>query len=88
MLSVSKKLTKEREEMCRELGRLHESMIELHDKMIMEMQVQDIFEDILKKTVDAFVDVSGSSTRKCHSAKKWTEARRQRVSHTDKKPIE
>ena len=39
MLSVSKKLTKEREEMCRELGRLHESMIELHDKMIMEMQV-------------------------------------------------
>ena len=39
VLSVSKKLTKEREEMCRDLGRLHESMLELHDKMIMELQV-------------------------------------------------
>ena len=39
MLSVSKKLTKEREEMCRDLGRLHESMLELHDKMIMQLQV-------------------------------------------------
>ena len=39
MLSVSKKLAKEREEMCRDLSRLHESMIELHDQMIMEMQV-------------------------------------------------
>ena len=39
ILSVSKKLTQEREDMCRDLSRLHESMIELHDKMIMEMQV-------------------------------------------------
>jgi len=39
VLSVSKKLAKEREEMCKELSKLHESMIELHDKMIMEMQV-------------------------------------------------
>ena len=36
---MSKKLTQEREDMCRDLSRLHESMIELHDKMIMEMQV-------------------------------------------------
>ena len=36
---MSKKLAKEREEMCRDLSRLHESMIELHDQMIMEMQV-------------------------------------------------
>ena len=36
---MSKKLAKEREEMCKELSKLHESMIELHDKMIMEMQV-------------------------------------------------
>ena len=27
--------------MSRELGRMHESMIELHDKMILEMQVLD-----------------------------------------------
>ena len=39
VLSVSKKLAKEREEMCRDLSRLHESMIELHDKMIMQIQV-------------------------------------------------
>ena len=39
MLSVSKKLAKEREEMCRDLSKLHESMIELHDKMILEIQI-------------------------------------------------
>ena len=39
VLAVSKKLTKEREELGRELGRLHENMLELHDKMILEMQV-------------------------------------------------
>ena len=39
VLSVSKKLAKEREEMCRDLSRLHESMIELHDKMIMQIQI-------------------------------------------------
>ena len=39
VLSVSKKLAQEREEMCRDLSKLHEFMIELHDKMIMEMQV-------------------------------------------------
>ena len=39
VLSVSKKLAKEREEMCRDLSKLHESMIELHDKMIMEIQI-------------------------------------------------
>ena len=39
VVSVSKKLAKEREEMCRDLSRLHESMIELHDKMIMQIQI-------------------------------------------------
>ena len=38
-MSVSKKLAKEREDMCRDLSKLHESMIELHDKMIMEIQI-------------------------------------------------
>ena len=38
-MSIAKKLTKERDEMCRELRRLHDSTIELHDNMIMELQV-------------------------------------------------
>ena len=38
-MSISKKLAKEREEMCRELRRLHDSTMELHDNMIMELQV-------------------------------------------------
>ena len=49
VLSVSKKLAKEREEMCRDLSRLHESMIELHDKMIMEIQILAQENSSLKK---------------------------------------
>ena len=49
MLSVSKKLAKEREEMCRDLSRLHESMIELHDKMIMQIQILAQENNSLKK---------------------------------------
>ena len=41
---MSKRLAKEREEMCRELGRLHDNMIELHDNMILEMQVCILFQ--------------------------------------------
>ena len=43
VLTVSKRLAKEREEMCRELGRLHDNMIELHDNMILEMQVTILY---------------------------------------------
>ena len=39
VMSIAKKLAKERDEMCRELRRLHDSTIELHDNMIMELQV-------------------------------------------------
>ena len=39
MLIVAKKLSKERDEMCRELARLYESMMELHNNMTMEIQV-------------------------------------------------
>ena len=39
VLLVGKKLSKERDEMCRELGRLYESMMELHNNMTMEIQV-------------------------------------------------
>ena len=49
MLSVSKKLAKEREEMCRDLSRLHESMIELHDKMILQIQILAQENNTLKK---------------------------------------
>ena len=49
VLSVSKKLAKEREEMCRDLSRLHESMIELHDKMIMQIQILAQENNSLKK---------------------------------------
>ena len=38
-MSIAKKLAKERDEMCRELKRLHDSTMELHDNMIMELQV-------------------------------------------------
>ena len=38
-MSIGKKLAKERDEMCRELRRLHETTMELHDNMIMELQV-------------------------------------------------
>ena len=38
VLTIGKRLARERDEMCRELRRLHESTLELHDKMIMEMQ--------------------------------------------------
>ena len=49
VLNVSKKLAKEREEMCRDLSRLHESMIELHDKMIMQIQILAQENNSLKK---------------------------------------
>lgn len=39
VLNVGKRLAKERDEMCRELKKLHDSTMELHDKMIMEIQV-------------------------------------------------
>ncbi|TRY68412.1 hypothetical protein TCAL_04100 [Tigriopus californicus] len=39
VLSISKKLAKERDEMCRELGRMYDSMMELHNNMTMEIQV-------------------------------------------------
>ncbi len=39
LISVGKRLSKEREEMSRELGKLQESVMELHDKLIMEIQV-------------------------------------------------
>ena len=49
VLNVSKKLAKEREEMCRDLSRLHESMIELHDKMILQIQILAQENNSLKK---------------------------------------
>ena len=39
VLSTAKKLAKERDEMCRELGRLYDQMMELHNNMTMEIQV-------------------------------------------------
>ena len=39
VMSIGKKLAKERDEMCRELRRLHDATMELHDNMIMELQV-------------------------------------------------
>ena len=39
LMSVGKRLAKERDEMSRELGKLQESVMELHDKLIMEIQV-------------------------------------------------
>ena len=48
-MSVSKKLAQEREEMCRDLSRLHESMIELHDKMILQIQILAQENSSLKK---------------------------------------
>ena len=39
VLALGNRLTKERDEMCKELRRLHESSMELHDNMIMEIQV-------------------------------------------------
>ena len=38
-MNLSKRLAKEREEMGRELRRLHENTLDLHDKMIMQIQV-------------------------------------------------
>ena len=37
-MTIGKRLARERDEMCREIRRLHESTLELHDKMILEMQ--------------------------------------------------
>ena len=41
VLTIGKRLARERDEMCRELRRLHESTLELHDKMIMEVGHND-----------------------------------------------
>ena len=49
MLLVAKKLSKERDEMCRELGRLYESMMELHNNMTMEIQVLTTENNSLRK---------------------------------------
>ena len=38
-MSIAKRLAKERDEMCRELKKLQDSTMELHDNMIMELQV-------------------------------------------------
>ena len=38
-MTVGKRLSKERDEMSRELGKLQETVMELHDKLIMEIQV-------------------------------------------------
>ena len=38
-MNLSKRLAKERDEMGRELRRLHENTLDLHDKMIMQIQV-------------------------------------------------
>ena len=38
-MSIGKKLAKERDEMCRELRRLHDATMDLLDNMIMELQV-------------------------------------------------
>ena len=39
VLGISKKLAKDREDMRRELNRLYEAMMELHNNMTMEIQV-------------------------------------------------
>ena len=48
-MSVAKKLAKERDEMCRELGRMYESMMELHNNMTMEIQVLSQENSTLRK---------------------------------------
>merc|ERR1719150_2823758 len=62
VVSVSKKLAKEREEMCRDLSRLHESMIELHDKMILQIQILAQENSSLKKNgvKDSSVNIADS----------------------------
>ena len=37
-MTIAKRLARERDEMCRELRRLHESTLELHDKIILDVQ--------------------------------------------------
>ncbi len=49
---MSKKLSKEREEMCRELGKLYDSMLELHNNMTMEVQVLTQENTALKKSTN------------------------------------
>ncbi len=68
-MSIGKRLARERDEMCRELRRLHESTLELHDKMIMEIQV-------LKK--DTIGDDSESVIEACNGLhEKWQQNTRQ-----------
>ena len=38
VLSVSRKLLREREDMCKDLSRLHESTLELHDRLLGQLQ--------------------------------------------------
>ena len=52
VLALGNRLTKERDEMCKELKRLHESSMELHDNMIMEIQVLKEEINTIKKYED------------------------------------
>ena len=52
MLALGNRLTKERDEMCKELKRLHESSMELHNNMIMEIQVLKEEINTIKKYED------------------------------------
>ena len=59
VLTIGKRLARERDEMCRELRRLHESTLELHDKMIMEMQTTTI----TKRRIDPGSNPRGEQDR-------------------------
>ena len=52
VLALGNRLTKERDEMCKELKRLHESSMEFHDNMIMEIQVLKEEINTIKKYED------------------------------------
>lgn len=39
MLTIGRRLTRERDEMCKELKKLYEATLELHDKMTSEIQM-------------------------------------------------
>ena len=63
MLSVAKKLSKERSDLCRELSRLYDSMLELHNNMTMEIQVLAQENNSLRKS-GADVSEGGNGIRK------------------------
>ena len=52
VVSLAKKLSKERNDLCRELGRLYDSMLELHNNMTMEIQVLAQENSSLRKSVE------------------------------------